>query len=280
MRGADEGAIGAAPHDPARGAPQRQALGDAMASLFRNLVSRGTDAAQDEWPDDLEAGGRVADHDDIRHVLQTCCDANAEALVLSFEDKSVCPARFIALGDDVFRLSLDGDLPPRLLPPTQCSVSLRFGQRNRVFIATVLSVRPGELSGGALELLLKMPGEIAAGEARMAFRVPILKPDDLALELRVNGAVVSGARPVNVSLIGMLIEVAGSAAIAPDAEVEVSLRRGEVVARLRAEIRRNDQGRLALFFPEALEDGSLEPPEELRTIARELELLWLRQRAR
>ena len=252
-----------------------------MASRLWNLVSRGADSAQDEWPDDVEAGGRAADHDDIRRVLETCCEAGAEALVLSFEDKSVCPARFLALGDDFFRLSLEGDLPQRLLPPTQCSVSLRFGQRNRVFIATVLAVRPGEMSGGALELLLKIPGEMAAGDPRMAFRVPILKPQDLALELRVGGAAVAGARPLNVSLIGALVEVpSGAAAISPDAEIELTLRRGDITAKLRAEIRRNYDGRLALFFPDVLEDGSLDPPYELRAIVRELELLWLRPRAR
>lgn len=252
-----------------------------MASRLWNLVSRGADSAQDEWSDDVEAGGRIADHDDIRRVLETCCAAAAEALVLSFEDRSVCRARFLALGDDFFRLSVEDDLPPRLLPPTQCSVALRFGQRNRVFIATVLAVRPGEMSGGALELLLKIPGEMAAGDPRMAFRVPILKPQDLSIELRVAGTRVAGARPLNLSLIGALVELPPDAApIATDAAVELGLRRDGSDVTLRAEIRRNYGGRLALFFPDILEDGSLNPPDELRSMVRELELLWLRQRAR
>jgi hypothetical protein len=252
-----------------------------MANRLWNLVSRGGVPARDDWPDDVEAGGRVADTDDVRRVLETCCQANAEALVLSFEDQSVCRARFLALGDEVFRLSLEGDLPPLLRPPTQCSVSVRFGQRNRVFIATVLAVRPGEMSGGALELVLKVPGEIAAGDPRMAFRVPILKVADLGLELRVNGAQVADARPLNLSLIGILIETPrGDVRIPPDADIRVSVQHGDVQVTLRAELRRRYERRLALFFPDVLDDGSLDPPDELRTIVRELELLWLRQRAR
>jgi hypothetical protein len=252
-----------------------------MANRLWNLVSKVGGETQDEWPDDVEAGGRVSDHDDIRRVIGTCCEANAEALVLSFEDTAVCRARFLEIGDEAFRLSVEGDLPSQLRPPTQCSVALRFGQRNRVFIATVLAVRPGEMSGGALELLLKIPGEIAAGDPRMAFRVPILKAADLGLELRVNGAIVPDARPLNLSLIGMLIEMSGSEPpIAHDAQTEVSLRHGDTTVTLRGELRRRYDRRLAFFFPDVLEDGSLEPPDELRVIVRELELLWLRQRAR
>lgn len=252
-----------------------------MANRLWNLVSGGDAPARDDWPADVESGGRVADSSDIRRVLETCCRANAEGLVLSFEDQSVCRARFLALGDESFRLSVEGDLPPQLLPPTQCSVSVRFGQRNRVFIATVLSVRPGEMSGGALELLLKIPGEIAAGDPRMAFRVPILKPTDLGLELRVNGVQVADARALNVSLMGILVETpGGDVQIPPDADVQIVLQHGDAKVTLRTELRRRYERRLALFFPDVLEDGSLEPPDELHTIVRDLEQLWLRQRAR
>jgi hypothetical protein len=252
-----------------------------MASRLWSLVSGGDAPTRNDWPADVESGGRVADSGDVRRVIETCCRANAEALVLSLEDQSVCRARFLALGEEAFRLSVEGDLPPQLLPPTQCSVSICFGQRNRVFIATVLSVRPGEMSGGALELLLKIPGEIAAGDPRMAFRVPILKPTDLGLELRVNGVQVTDARALNLSLIGTLIETpGGDVEIPSDADIQVSLQHGDSKLMLRAELRRRYGRRLALFFPDVLEGGSLEPPDELHAIVRDLELLWLRQRTR
>lgn len=253
----------------------------AMANRLWNLVSRNGEQDREDWPIDVSAGGRVADSDDVRQVIETCCQANAEALVLSFEDQSVCPVRFLEIGDEVFRLSVDGDLPLQLRPPTQCSVTLRFGQRNRVFIATVLAVRPGEVSGGALELLLKIPGEIAAGDPRMAFRVPILKPADLVVELRVADETIRGATAVNLSLIGMLVESAGTEdVLAAGAEVFVTLTQGNIHVTLRAELRRRYERRVALFFPDVLKEGSLEPPDELRAIVRDLERLWLRQRAR
>ncbi len=252
-----------------------------MANRLWSLVSRGTAPAEEEWPDDIEAGGRIADPSDVRRVLEDCCRGSAEGLLLSFEDRSVCRARFIAVGDEVFRLAVNGELPPRLRPPTQCSVSLRFGQRNRVFIATILSVRRPAASGEGLEVLLRIPSEIAAGDPRMAFRVPILKADDLSIEARVNGTPVDHARPLNVSLIGILVETPrGDVDIPADADVQVSLRRGDTQVRLRAELRRRYERCVALFFPDVLQDGRLEPPMELRTIVRELELLWLRQRAR
>lgn len=253
-----------------------------MASRLWSLWSRGTAPAdEDGWPEDIEAGGRITDANDVRRVLEDCCRGNAEGLVLSFEDRNVARARFVAVGDEVFQLAVEGELPARLRPPTQCSVSLRFGQRNRVFIATILAVRPQAAQGEGLELLLKIPSEIAAGDPRMAFRVPILKADDLSIEVRVNGARVEHARPLNVSLIGILVETPrGDVDIPGDADVRVAIRRGQTQATLRAELRRRYERCVALFFPDVLQDGRLEPPLELRTIVRELELLWLRQRAR
>lgn len=263
----------------AQGAAGREERSTAMANRLWSLVSRGT-SDRPEWPEDLETGGSVASGDDARRVIESLCEANAEALALSFDDEAVCKVRFLEIGDEVFRVSVDGDLPQRLRPPTQCSLSCRFGQRNRVFVATLLAVRPGEMSGGALELLLKIPGEIAAGDPRMAFRVPILKPADLEIELLANGEPVEGAVALNLSLIGMLIEVWGDAEIPADAKIEVAVRHGREHIRLHAEMRRRYDRRLALFFPDVLKDGALEPPPELHAIVRELEALWLRQRAR
>jgi hypothetical protein len=250
-----------------------------MASRLWNLVSRSA-AQPAEWTDHVETGGSVASDDDVRHVLARLCDANADALALSFDDEAVCKVRFVELGDEVFRVVVEGDLPPRLRPPSQCSISCRFGQRNRVFIATLLAVRPGEMSGGALELLLRIPGEIAAGDPRMAFRVPILKPADLEIELLVDGEPIENAIALNLSLIGMLIEVWQDTEIPPHTKLEVLLRRGRDRVRLRAELRRRYERRLAVFFPEVLRDASLDPPPELQSMVRDLEALWLRQRAR
>ncbi len=251
-----------------------------MAKGFWKLVAGGGGSPQPEWPD-VEEGGSVASDDDVRRVIESCCEAHADALVLSFDDEAVCRVRFLEMGDEVFRVSVETDLPPLLRPPTQCSLSLRFGQRNRVFIATVLAVRPGELSGGALELLLKIPGEIAAGDPRMAFRVPILKSSDLDVALRVNGQLVEDVRPLNVSLIGMLLETGEQDfAFPPDPKISVLLRRGETRVEVRAELRRRFDRRLALFFPDVLSDGNLVPPDELRSVVRELEALWLRSRSR
>lgn len=250
-----------------------------MANRLWSLVAGGSND-RPEWPEDVETGGSVATGDDARRVIESLCEANAEALALSFDDGAVCKVRFLVAGDEVFRVSVDGDLPPQLRPPTQCSLSCRFGQRNRVFIATLLAVRPGELSGGALELLLKIPGEIAAGDPRMAFRVPILKPADLEIALQADGVPVEGAVALNLSLIGMLIEIWGDAALPPDAKLEVVARHGRSQVRLHAEMRRRYDRRIALFFPDVLKDGRLEPPPELYAIVRDLEALWLRQRAR
>lgn len=251
-----------------------------MANRLWNLVGRGNAPESAEWPQ-VDVGGPVAGDDDIRHVIASCCEAHADALILSFDDEAVCKVRLLEMGDESFRVSLETDLPPLLRPPTQCSVSLRFGQRNRVFIATVLKIRPGEMSGGALELLLRIPGEIAAGDPRMAFRVPILKPSDLVLTLRVNGTVIDDARPLNLSLIGMLIESWDHDPLKmSDAKIDVILQRGENRVELGAEIRRCYERRIAVFFPDVLTDGNLVPPDELRAIVRELEALWLRSRAR
>jgi hypothetical protein len=114
----------------------------------------------------------------------------------------------------------------------------------------------------------------------MAFRVPILKPADLEIELLVDGEPIENAIALNLSLIGMLIEVWQDTEIPPHTKLEVLLRRGRDRVRLRAELRRRYERRLAVFFPEVLRDASLDPPPELQSMVRDLEALWLRQRAR
>jgi hypothetical protein len=97
----------------------------------------------------------------------------------------------------------------------------------------------------------------------------------------VNGVQVTDARALNLSLIGTLIETpGGDVEIPSDADIQVSLQHGDSKLMLRAELRRRYGRRLALFFPDVLEGGSLEPPDELHAIVRDLELLWLRQRTR
>ncbi len=231
--------------------------------------------------EDDEENALVAHATDIRSVIELCCEANARALVLSFEDEAVCRARFLSVDGSVLRLSMEGDLPPRLRPPTHCAVSLRLRQRHRVFVATVLGVRPGEMSGGALELLLKAPSEMASGDPRLAIRVPVMASDPLRVDLRVDGAPVEEARALNLSLIGMLLETSQSdLALSQSSKLEVTLVRGSATVRLKAELRRRHEGRLALFFPEVLEGGALAPPPALRQIVQDLELAWRSRRAR
>ncbi len=250
-----------------------------MANRLWNLVARGGVPARDAEPDDLESAGPIAHDAGPRGVIEACCAAKAEVVILSFDDDSSCRARFLDVGDDVFRLSIDTDLLPTLRPATQCSVNCRYGNRNRVFVATLLAVRHDE--GTGYEIVFKIPGEIAAGDPRMAFRIPILKPGDLALELLVGSERIADARAVNLSLVGTLIETPhGDVPIPPGSEILVKLRHGTIKVEVRAELRRRYERKLALFFFDVLTDGALEPPDELRAITRELELLWLRQRAR
>jgi hypothetical protein len=250
-----------------------------MANRLWNLVARGGGLTRDADPEDLESPGLIADDATPRGVIETCCAAKAEAVILSFDDGTTCQGRFLDIGEDVFRFALKTELPPMLRAATQCSVNCRYGQRNRAFVATLLAVHHNEHSG--YELVFKIPNEIAAGDPRMAFRIPILKPADLSLELFVGHEKIADARPLNLSLVGMLVETPhGDIPIEPGGELLVKLRHGEIQISLRAEIRRRFDCKLALFFPDVLSEGSLEPPDELRAITRELELLWLRQRAR
>lgn len=246
-----------------------------MSNRLWSFVSKGASTARGG----ADAVPALGPDLDTHRLIEACAGARAPALVLSFEDAAVCRTRFVAAGADDFRLRAESEVSPLLRPPTQCSVAFQWAQRNRVFIATLLSVRKVEAPEPATELLLRIPGEVAAGDARMAFRVPVFPQANLGVELRVDGVRVEGARALNLSLIGTLIETPNhDFTLPPGTDVEVTVHFGGRQVVLAAEVRRCYERRLALFFPAVLAEGSLTPPEALQEIVRELELLWLRQR--
>jgi len=248
-----------------------------MSSRLWSFVGRGASPAR-EGSDAIPPTGPDVD---IRRLLEACAGARAPALLLSFEDASVSRTRFVSVGEEDFRLEVEGEPPAMLRPPAQASIACQWGQRNRVFIATLLAIRRGNDPGQKVELVLRIPGEVAAGDARMAFRVPIFPQANLEVELRMDDALVEGARAVNLSLIGTLIETPDHDLDLPaGTNLQVVVRfEGREVA-LRAEVRRCYEKRIALFFPDVLKDGMLAPPDVLKEIVRDLELLWLRQRTR
>lgn len=119
-----------------------------------------------------------------------------------------------------------------------------------------------------------------------AFRVPT--DDDCGLVATVyHGDQMFETAPVNLSLVGMCVDIDCDESLPVGLEVTVSLTLdtalGKAVGKkettLTGIVRRRQDASIGLEFDNCFKDGCLEPPETLRQIVAALETHWLRTRA-
>ncbi len=120
-----------------------------------------------------------------------------------------------------------------------------------------------------------------ADERRLGFRVP-LRPlsgairDAFAVTLESENGKRT-AVPVDLSLTGILVDVV-DVKLRVSQSVRIALSLGEDSVTLTAVVVRSNKQLVALHFPSCVQDGELDPPEELLAIYRALELRWLKSR--
>ncbi|MEZ5558168.1 MAG: hypothetical protein R3E86_06425 [Pseudomonadales bacterium] len=138
-----------------------------------------------------------------------------------------------------------------------------------------------KISPRQVRLLEEFLKQHAPHERRIGFRVPFgpLKEEvrsGFQVQARVRGAWID-LQGVDLSLTGILVEGRGMA-VPVHCEVPMRLCFQGLECSLRAEVVRRNQTLTALHFVDSLRNGDLNPPEDLLSIYRRLEMEWLRSR--
>jgi hypothetical protein len=235
-----------------------------------------------------KTGGRPApeqsltkrDEARVRKILEKCCKYGVPGLAISPDEMAVFPAQFESVTDEQLLLrvfaSEETDLPFR--PLSLAFLSYAAHVKAGLFIARVISCR---WQGGFHHLALELPAQVATAETRKSFRVPVAPEADLVTEAITDAGRRLPGRCQNVSLAGALVAFdKESEAWLPVGSIftlRMALPEAEVM--IRAEVRRAAKEGLGLFFPQAVVDGELSPPDDHLAVVRGLERLWLQHKA-
>ncbi len=118
---------------------------------------------------------------------------------------------------------------------------------------------------------------IDTSNRRRAFRVEIEDDFGLNCQIEFDGRTVF-ARPLDLSLTGVLVELTEGVELPLDTCVHVNLIWSEIDTVLKGIVRRKDGNKHGIFFPESIVDEELDPSDDLRSIVAELERRWLIKR--
>lgn len=215
----------------------------------------------------------------VRKTLDKCCKYGVPGLAISPDDMTMFQVQFERLTDENLLLRVfagEDDLPFK--PLSLCFVSFAAHIKAGIFIARVVSDR---WQGGFHHLMLELPAQVATAETRKSFRVPVAPGSGLVAEAITDAGRRLKGNCVDVSLAGALVhfdkEAAAWLPVGSTFTLRLALPEAEVT--IRAEVRRAAEEGLGLFFPSAVVDGELSPPDEHLAVVRGLERLWLQHKA-
>lgn len=210
-------------------------------------------------------------------ITLLCGIKKPASLVLPTRDL-ILRARFT--GEDSLHIRLALIFPPEELyfdPNESCAVVFSSAGRTFLFTADIKSYAVNE--DGIPQVTLTKPGEIASGEARNSFRVPLHRDTRLQVTVESDQGKWS-PRPVDISLGGILMDFQDSRIpeFEEDASIMVTLKLGDQKTELEGFVGRRDGTCYAAYFVEALRqlrDGKRTAPAKISRIVDRLEAEWL-----
>lgn len=218
--------------------------------------------------------------DGIVGTLGECCGRRAVALVLAHDVQAVCEARFVELTRDTVQLELcTTQSLPTFRPTSLCTISFHHERRMRLFVARVRDYEPSTRGGPPARLVMGLPRQLVAQDARLTSRIPVREGAGLEVTLRAPGRRPATATPVNISAAGVLLELEDDAdPPETDADVQLDLRLGRMATRVDGVVRRqHGESGLAVLFTGNMRDGVVRPPATLRDIIDHLERAWMKK---
>ncbi len=217
---------------------------------------------------------------DIADPLFESCKKKAPVTIMS--PVGVFQGQFVAVSSsEVIIDLLLGDEEHLCRPLSRCCVVFSQQNQSKVFLATVKDCIKPEASTRPLVVLSRV-SDIATGESRAAWRVPLRRDSKLSVRVVDEDKRVWRPEAVDISLTGMLIKFPRDKD--PDLDVgawvglELKLNKHEV--KLPADVRRRDGQTYGLFFPYDLHGGEITTSETLRRVVNELERQWLNRHIR
>lgn len=215
--------------------------------------------------------------EELRVTLRRCCSYRRPAIVSSVETPAAFPAFFSSV--DGQRLTLTIALPgfeAFFKPASKCLITFLHRSRSCVFVSSVRG--PGS-DNQAGDLVVDRPPVISRVEMRRFFRVPVSKRSSTSLRIIAPDGESYGARCVDISLAGMLMElpdhVYPTFNVGDVVRIEVSFHGQPTL--VEAEVRRQHGRRVGVFFPDTYREGQLEPNEDVATVVKFLEREWRRR---
>ena len=226
---------------------------------------RKTDVEQQEEPSHIE-------------LLKNCCSLRTPAGVIVAAHTLVRSGLFNSISDNSVKLDLLGDKETIIRISSLCCVSFHFENKSHVFLAKVIDHHQNPPPDPS-HLILQIPTELAS-EGRMAFRVPAGRASGIGVKVVDQDGREHTADLLDLSMSGMLAEFAQDQVpeLLVGDTVDVELQLGEKTAKIRGEVRRRDDRCYGFFFPHTFHKGLIDPPEELRTLVKELEQRLLRSK--
>lgn len=143
-----------------------------------------------------------------------------------------------------------------------------------------LNWRDGEvtsttLNHDELQTLIEFLQAKSPSDRRVGFRVPLFDAE-LDVSVQTSRGTVA-AKALDLSLTGILLEVPEQS-LEPDKHCTVTLSLNDHSVILSATPIRTEEKLAAIHFPTTVRGGELDPPDELVSIYRSLELAWLKSR--
>ncbi len=189
----------------------------------------------------------------------------------------VFQGEFVAVSSgDVLIDLFQGEEEQICRPLSRCCVVFSQQNQSKVFLATVKDCIKPEASARPLVVLSRV-SDIATGESRAAWRVPLRRDNELSVRVVDEDKRVWHPEAVDISLTGILIRFHKDDV--PDLDVgawvALELRLNQHEVKLPADIRRRDGRLYGLFFPYDLHGGEITSSNTLRQVVNELERQWL-----
>lgn len=217
--------------------------------------------------------------------VRKCVELRLPAILMWPDQGRVRRGQFLEMDAETVALTLEEEFyevdPQGPSPRSRCCVTFHTQGRTCAFIAFERTFHPGG-PDCLPTVILTLPAELAS-ETRNAFRVPVLPESGLILRVRKAGRPVRMARPVDVSLAGVLVAFPAweDPQFLVDEEVTLFLERDAVVLQLAAAVRRrSEEGDEVYygFYFDPVANGSTSE-RALNAMVRGVERFWIQNRS-
>ena len=185
---------------------------------------------------------------DAYPTLLNCCAKSAPCqFCLLPSGQVVTNARFLETTRARLVLAVNGcDRDDGLEDGTLCYVTFPFDASLYSFVESIKTVRNGASS---IEVHIPTPSNLTVANRRRSFRVPIVRPEDVQIEIRLADGTRIAGTAVKLAETSLEVELAnGNDSLPVDAKVQIGLRLGPDSLEFPAVVCRCSGTRRALTF--------------------------------